>query len=198
MNATINFLLTRRSVPPRLLADPGPDKDELQTILRIASRVPDHGRLIPWRFIVFDRASKKVSDLGERIAEIFKENNPEAEEIKLQGERAKMSRAPLTIAVVMSPKEHHKVPEIEQILSAGAVCMNLVTAANAMGYATSWLTEWHAFDRQVLDAMGLEPHESLAGFIYIGTPETPSAERERPDLENIVSYFDGVKQPVPV
>ena len=187
MNDTLALLQTRRSVAPRLLAAPGPNETELDTLLAIAARVPDHARVVPWRFIVIDHAGG--TRLGDTIASAYAADNPGADAERLESERQRLTRAPLVIAVVSSPREHPKAPEWEQLMSAGAVCMNLTVAANTMGYATNWLTEWYAFDRRVLDILGLTPTERIAGFIHIGTPTERPAERERPILANIVTTF---------
>jgi nitroreductase len=184
---TITLLQTRRSVAPRLLAAPAPSDAELETLLTIAARVPDHARVVPWRFIIIDHVAG--TRLGETIASTYAEDHPEADAEHLASERQRLTRAPLVIAVVSSPREHPKAPEWEQILSAGAVCMNLIIAANAMGYATNWRTEWYAFDRRILDVLGLTPTERIAGFIHIGTATEQPSERERPVLDTIVTTF---------
>ena len=185
MNETVELLKKRRSVAPHLLTDPGPTPEEIETLLTIASRVPDHGRLTPWRFLVIDREAGRR--IGEAIAAAFKADQPDADEARIAPERERLARAPLVIAVVSRAKPHVKIPEWEQVLSAGAVCMNLVLAANAMGYATSWLTEWFTFDRRVLDALGLAPDERMAGFVHIGRPAEAPVERLRPDMAGIVT-----------
>jgi nitroreductase len=185
MNDTIRLLSTRRSVAPHLLTGPGPSADELDTLLAIAARVPDHGRLVPWRFIIIEGEAQRR--IGEAIAAAFKADQPDADEARIAPERERLARAPLVIAVVSRAKPHVKIPEWEQVLSAGAVCMNLVLAANAMGYATSWLTEWFTFDRRVLDALGLAPDERMAGFVHIGRPAEAPVERPRPDMAGIVT-----------
>jgi len=185
MNDAIRLLSTRRSVAPHLLTGPGPSADELDTLLAIAARVPDHGRLVPWRFIIIEGEAQRR--IGEAIAAAFKADQPDADEARIAPERERLARAPLVIAVVSRAKPHVKIPEWEQVLSAGAVCMNLVLAANAMGYATSWLTEWFTFDRRVLDALGLAPDERMAGFVHIGRPAEAPVERPRPDMAGIVT-----------
>jgi nitroreductase len=185
MNETVSFLRARRSVPPAQLREPGPSADELDTILAIASRVPDHGKLAPWRFIVI--AGEARHRLGETIARIHAADCPDAGEDKLAAERGRLSRAPLVIAVVSRARPHPKIPDWEQVLSAGAVCMNLVTAANALGYGTAWITEWIAYDRRFLDAIGLDPDERIAGFIHVGRPAMTPSDRPRPDLAQIVT-----------
>src|SRR3954471_4864044 len=185
MNETIRLLSTRRSVPPHLLAGEGPDTQELETLLTLAARVPDHGRLAPWRFVVI--AGEARRRIGEVIAAAFRSDQPDADEARVAPERERLARAPLVVAVVSRARPHVKIPEWEQVLSAGAVCMNLVHAANALGYGTSWLSEWFSFDRRVLDALGLAPDERLAGFIHIGRAAETPPDRERPALADIVT-----------
>ena len=185
MNATLDLLRARRSVPPHLLAGPGPDEGELETLLTVASRVPDHGKLAPWRFLVIDRAAG--ARVGEAIAAAFGQDNPGADEARLAPERGRLTRAALVIGVVSSAGPHAKIPEWEQVLSAGAATTNLIVAANAMGFATVWLTEWYAYDRRVLDAIGLEPHERVAGFIHLGRASEVPPDRPRPELTAIVT-----------
>lgn len=187
MNDQTGLLARRRSVPPHLLAAPGPSEEELDTLLTIASRVPDHGKLAPWRFIVF--AGDARARAGDIVAATFAADDPAAAPDRVAIERNRLSRAPLVVAVVSAARPHVKIPEWEQVLSAGAACMNLVVAANAMGYATAWLTEWFAYDRRILDAFGLAPEESLAGFIHIGRALEVPADRPRPALADIVTRF---------
>jgi nitroreductase len=187
MTSTIDLLSARRSVGPNFLTGPGPSASQLDTLLKIASRVPDHGKLTPWRFIIFEGAARDKA--GEAIAQAFAEANPEADEGRRAAERTRLSRAPLVVGVVSRAAAHPKIPDWEQVLSAGAVCMNLVTAAHAQGFAASWLTEWYAYDRRVLSAFGLTPLERMAGFVHIGTPASSSPERPRPALEKIVTRF---------
>jgi nitroreductase len=187
MNDILALLGSRRSVPPHFLGGPGPSSDEIERLLTIASRVPDHGKLAPWRFIVI--AGEARLKIGEAIAEAFRADEPEAGEERVATERQRLARAPLVIAVVSRAKPHVKIPNSEQVLSAGAVCMSLVVAANALGYATSWLTEWYAFDRRILDRLGLVPDESIAGFIHIGAPMQQPVDRPRPALADIVTYL---------
>ncbi len=187
MNATLDLLRTRRSVAPQFLGEPGPTADELDLLLTIAARVPDHGRLTPWRFIIIEGEGRRR--IGEAIAAAYRADDPAANPEKVEFERNRLARAPLVVAVVSRARPHIKIPEWEQTMSAGAVCMSLVIAANAMGFATSWLTEWFAFDRRVLDALGLAPDENIAGFVHIGRPVTPPVERPRPALSDIVTRF---------
>lgn len=174
-------------MPPHLLAAPAPSGVELDELLGIAARVPDHGKLAPWRFIVLEGAARVKA--GEAILAIFLADNPDADDKRQAIERGRLSRAPLVVAVVSCAAPHAKIPEWEQVLSAGAVCMTLTAAACAKGYGTAWLTEWIGYDRRVLDMLGLAPHERLAGFVHIGTPVERQADRVRPDMAAIVSRF---------
>ena len=188
MTETIALLQARRSVAPAAMSGPGPTPDEIATLLTLASRVPDHGKLAPWRFILLEGAARQK--LGELAADFHASDHPGDGEDRLALERARFTRAPLVVAVVSRAAPHVKIPEWEQVLSAGACCFNLCVAANAMGFATAWLTEWVAYDRRVLDALGLAQHEKVAGFVYIGRGEKP-ADRVRPELSDIVTCWTG-------
>ena len=166
---------------------PRPLAAELDTILTIGARVPDHGKLTPWRFIVFEGEARARA--GEIIAQVFAQKNPAAPAAEIEIEKRRLMDAPLVIAVVSFTRPHPKVPAWEQELSAGASAMNIVTAATALGYGANWLTGWFAFDRDVLDGFGLKADEKLAGFIHIGTPSKPSEDRPRPALSDIVTRF---------
>src|SRR6266404_1047293 len=183
----IELLKIRRSVKPREMSGPGPTADELDTILTIGSRVPDHGKLTPWRFIVFEGEARARA--GDVIARVFAKKNPGAPAADIEIEKRRLTDAPLVIGVVSFTKPHPKVPPWEQELSAGASAMNIVTAATALGYGACWLTGWFAFDRDVLDGLGLKADEKLAGLIHIGTPTKPSDDRPRPALSDIVTRF---------
>ena len=189
-NPIISFLAARRSVKPDRLVAPGPSPAELDTILTIASRVPDHKKLAPWRFIVLEGNAR--AGLGEIVAEacVAAEKEPPSH-VRLETERARLMRAPLVIAVVSRVTPHRSAPEWEQVLSAGAACLNLCLAANALGYGTSWITEWIAYNAAVGAALHLADNERIAGFIYVGTPTERSDERERPALAEIVSRWRG-------
>src|SRR3954462_7725477 len=184
---TIDFLKTRRSVKPREMSGPGPSPAELETILTVGSRVPDHRKLAPWRFIVFEGDARARA--GEVIAEVFPRKNPNAQTAEVEQEKRRLSDAPLVIGVVSFTRPHPKVPAWEQELSAGASAMNIVTAATALGYGACWLTGWFAFDRDVLEGLGLKADEKLAGFIHIGTASNSTEDRPRPALSEIVTRF---------
>jgi len=187
MSDIIEFLKTRRSVKPRDMNGASPSPTELETILTIGARVPDHGKIAPWRFIVFEGDARKKA--GEIIAQVFKTKNPDASEQDITKARDSLTEAPLVIAVVSSIKSHPKVPPWEQQLSAGASAMNIVTAATALGYGANWLTGWFAFDRDVLAGLGLKPEEQLAGFVHIGKSTKPNEDRPRPAPADLVTRF---------
>ena len=184
----IELLKIRRSVKPREMTGPGPSPAELETILSIGARVPDHGKLTPWRFIVFEGEGRMRA--GDVIAREFARKNPAAPAAEIEIEKRRLADAPLVIGVVSFTKPHPKIPPWEQELSAGASAMNIVTAATALGYGACWLTGWFAFDRDVLEGLGLKTDEKLAGFIHIGTPSKPSEDRPRPALADIVTRFE--------
>jgi nitroreductase len=178
----LDFLLTRRSRPAKTLRAPGPDREALATMLRAASRVPDHGKLEPWRFIVLGPAA------GAAFAQAVRERAPAAGLDADKGALA-FEQAPVTVAVVACPRPSEKVPEIEQTLSAGAACLSLLNAALASGWGASWLTGWPAYDRPLLEgALGLKPDEWVAGFVHIGAEGAAPPERPRPDLEAVVDW----------
>jgi nitroreductase len=188
-NPLLTFLASRRSVKADRLTEPGPSPRQIDEILTIAARVPDHKKLAPWRFIVI--AGDARARLGEIIAKACRAQEPDASEVRLAAERARLARAPLVIAVISRVTQHRSAPEWEQILSAGAACLNLCLAANAMGFGTNWLTEWIAYNDHIRDALGLAPNERIAGFIHIGTPAEKPEERERPDLADVVTRWEG-------
>ena len=180
MSAVIDCLLARRSVPPALLVEPAPSPSEVETLLTIAARVPDHGKLQPWRFILYaGEARLKASRIVE---DAFLARHPDADEIARKKEGSRFSLAPLVVGVVSTARDHAKIPLWEQQLSAAACCENLVIAATGMGFGASWLTGWFAYDDEVLPALGIGPGESVAGFVHIGTPKERVPDRPRPGL----------------
>lgn len=188
MNSTLALLSTRRSVKPDRLAAPGPAPAELDQILTIAARVPDHKKLVPWRFIVFEGDARFSA--GAIFAEAcrLEDRDPPSEQ-RLEIERKRLARAPLVVAVISRVVDNPMAPEWEQVLSAGAACYNLCLAANAMGYGTNWITDWVSYSAHVKKGLGLADNERLAGFVYIGTTVEKSPERERPALADIVTRF---------
>jgi nitroreductase len=187
MPDALQLLKTRRSVKPMEMTGPAPTDVEIDTLLTIASRVPDHGKLTPWRFIIFTGDARTAA--GQVVADAFRKSHPDATPDQIGFERGRLTRAPLVIAVVSRTAVHAKIPLWEQELSAGASAMSLVLAAHTMGYAASWLTEWYAYDRAVLDGLGLAPNERIAGFVHIGKAVKPPEDRDRPKLETIVTRF---------
>lgn len=187
MPDAIELLKARRSVKPREMTGPGPSPAELETILTVGARVPDHGKLAPWRFIVFEGDARQRA--GDVIARVFADKSPQAGTHEIEIEKRRLTDAPLVIAVVSFTRPHPKVPPWEQELSAGASAMNIVTAATALGYGACWLTGWFAFDRDVLDGLGVKAAEKIIGFIHIGKTARPSEDRPRPALSEIVTRF---------
>jgi nitroreductase len=185
----LQLLKTRRSVSTAFLGPPGPNADQLREILTIASRVPDHGKLTPWRFIVFEGAARAKA--GEALAALYKAKNPEADDKRLEEERNRLGPAPVVIGVVSRAAPHVKIPEFEQLLSAANAAMNTVHAAHALGFTGQWVTGWIAYDEDAGRLLGLKPGERFVGFIHIGTSTIPYSDRPRPKLEDIVSYWTG-------
>ena len=183
--AAIDLLLSRRSGSAKAMGKPGPTQKEIAEILQAGARVPDHGKLFPWRFIVFEgKGRERFGDILGAVLEA------EGERAKLvEEERQRFLRAPVVIGVISSARELIKIPVWEQELSAGAVCQNILIAAHALGYVGNWLTEWYAYHPVVKDRLGLKTGERVAGFIYIGTAKDALEERPRPDMEKIVSLF---------
>lgn len=185
--ALISYLQGRRSVSANLLDEPGPDDDTIRDILKIASRVPDHGKLAPWRFIVIKGDARER--LSAQFGAIALRKDPEMPAERREQEHTRLSRAPVVIAVVSRASKHPKIPEWEQVLSAGAVCTCLYMAANAYGFAANWLTEWIGFDEEALALLGVAKNEQLAGFVHIGTSDLVPADRPRPDIDAITTWL---------
>lgn len=182
-----DYLKTRRSVGIGFLKDPGPTPEELNEILTIGTRVPDHGKLAPWRLVVFAGDARAAA--GEKLAALQKARNPALDEAGMEIERRQFLPAPVTIGVILSPKPNPKAPEMEQLLSAGNVCFNLSHAAFALGFAASWTNRWYGFDTEAQQILGARGGERFVGFVHIGTPTTVIEDRDRPDLAQIVTYF---------
>lgn len=175
-------LARRRSAPAQALAAPGPSSDQITEILSIGARTPDHGKLFPWRFVVMGPQSR--ADIATRL-EPLAEGQPDAR--KARAVLAKLANPPATILVISTPTPGHKVPVWEQELSAGAVCMNLSHAANALGFATNWITDWYAYEPGALALFGVGEGEKIAGFIHIGTAAEAPLERPRPEMADKVT-----------
>ncbi|MFN7004257.1 MAG: nitroreductase [Roseinatronobacter sp.] len=180
----MNFLLTRRSRPAKMLTAPAPDRAELSQLLTAAARVPDHGKLEPWRFIALTppALTRLAAAVAARATE--KDLPPDACEKAV----TTFTGSPLVVAVVASPKPSEKIPEIEQTLSVGGVCLSLVNAALASGWGACWLTGWPAMDRPVQESLGLAPHEWIAGFVHIGTSNITPPDRPRPDIAHLTEW----------
>jgi nitroreductase len=185
--AALDLLLSRRSGSAKTMTGPGPNPDELRRILAAAARVPDHGKLAPWRFILFEGDAR--ARFGEVLVEALLANEPAANEVRIDMERGRFLRAPLVVAVVSRVVESLKAPEWEQVLSAGAACQNMLIAAHSLGYLGNWISEWYAYDRRVLDKLGLAANERIAGYLYFGKATAPLEERVRPDLDALITRF---------
>jgi nitroreductase len=182
----IDLLLSRRSGSAKAMTGPGPAAEQLRTILTAAARVPDHGKLFPWRFIVFEGDAR--ARFGDVLAACLKASEETSEE-RLAMERGRFLRAPVVVAVVSKVREGIPIPVWEQELSAGAVCQTMLIAATALGFVANWLTEWPAFNPLVAERLELQPGERVAGFVYIGQSAQALEERVRPDLDKIVTRF---------
>jgi nitroreductase len=182
-----DLLKTRRSISAPCLGETAPDDEQLAEILTIASRVPDHGKLTPWRSIVFRGDARRAA--GEALARRYAELHPEADDGQLGEERNKLAKAPLVVAVVSRAAPHVKIPEFEQVLSAGAAAMNLVHGAHALGFAAQWVTGWIAYDEDAGRILGLQSGERIVAVVHIGTATVPPADRPRPPLADIVSEW---------
>lgn len=182
--AVMQFFLTRRSRPAKMLRAPAPGQDEITTLLTAAARVPDHGKLEPWRFIVLQPAAS--TRFAEAVAARAQALGlpPEAREKATSA----FADTPLVVAVIASPKPSDKIPVIEQTLSAGAVCVSLVNAALASGWGACWLTGWAAMDKELQQVLGLSDHEWIAGFVHIGTTAATPPERPRPDIASLITW----------
>lgn len=178
-------LAHRRSAPAQSLTAPGPSRAEVERILLLGARTPDHGKLFPWRFVVL--GPQRRAALAEALAPIADRQPDSTKAAKVL---SKLTAPPLTILVISAPITGHKVPEWEQQLSAGAVCMNLEHAAHALGFAASWITDWYSYDPEALALFGVDAGERVAGFIHIGTPAEPSLERPRPDVAAKTTWHD--------
>ena len=188
LEEAFNRIAQRRSVKAVDICEPGPSENQITQILETAVRVPDHGKLGPWRFILFENQARQ--DFGNFLSARFKEVNPTAPEALLQLEGQRFMRSPLVICVVARIKQGIKIPVWEQELSVGASCQNILTAANLLGFAGQWLTEWYAYDKAVDDRLELDEDERIAAFIYIGSANEKPAERERPSLDTRVTRWN--------
>lgn len=186
-SSTLGLLKTRRSGRPRDLVAPGPNAEELETILAIAMRAPDHGKLHPWRFVHVGQDRR--DDFAALLGAAYRIDNPDPARLEIEANERFARQAPELIVALSSPTAGHKIPVWEQQLSCGAACMNLVLAAHAMGYAAGWVTGWAAYSPAVLAAFGAPP-ERIAGFIFLGTPGAELDERLRPEKDEVVSEWN--------
>jgi nitroreductase len=186
-SACLDLLLSRRSGSAKAMIGPGPTPEQLRQILACGARVPDHGKLAPWRFIVFEGDAR--ARMGEMLAEVVSTTEHDVSPERLTLELNRFLRAPVIIGVVSRVREGIPIPEWEQVLSAGAACMSIVIAAHALGFVANWITEWCAFHPLVRERLGLGSGERIAGFIYIGTAAAPLQERVRPDLNSLITRF---------
>lgn len=178
-------LARRRSAPAQALIAPGPSRAEIERILTLGARTPDHGKLFPWRFVVMGPDSR--ADLARALAPLAAKQSDPGKAAKVL---SKLTAPPLTILVLSVPVTGHKVPLWEQQLSAGAICMNLEHAANALGFAASWITDWYSYDPEALALYDIRAGEQVAGFIHIGTLAEPPLERPRPDVAALTTWRD--------
>lgn len=185
----LDALQERRSVPVSLLGEPGPTEEEIALLMRLAARVPDHGRLEPWRFILM-RGEQRI-EAGRLIADLAEKRNGSLTLEQREKELTRFSRAPLVVIVVSRPVEHPRIPVWEQFLSAGTVGMNLLYGAMALGYGASWVTNWYSDDEEGRRLLGLSPDERIAAIVHIGSYAGEIPERPRPDMDRIVSNYAG-------
>jgi nitroreductase len=182
----LTLLSTRRSGKPRALVAPGPDAEEMRTILSIGMRTPDHGKLAPWHFVIVPEERRDA--FAALLADAYARQRPDAGRLEREANAQFAHQAPALVVVLSRPDRASAVPLWEQELSAGAACMNILHAAHALGYAGGWLTGWAAYDDQVRDAFG-GPDERIAGFLFLGTPGAELSERPRPDYDDVVSVW---------
>lgn len=185
----IDFMLARKSAPIAELKEPAPSDSQIETMLTIASRVPDHGRLEPWRFILYRGEARHR--IGELLAACAEQRDGPLNDGRRQQELTRFARAPLVIGVVSVPRDNPKIPQWEMFLSGAAAAMNLVLAANALGYGTNWITNWYSDDEEGRRILGLAPRERVVGFVHIGTFEGDAFERPRPEVKSLYSEYSG-------
>ena len=188
-NDALDFLHSRVSTPSRLLGEPGPSDDQVSRMLEAAVHVPDHGRLTPWRFLRIRGESR--ARLGRTLLDVHELEHPDASTAARDKERLRFANAPEVIAVIARLVQGHKVPAVEQRLSGGAVCLQLLLAAHALGFGAQWLTGWAAYHPRIHATLGLSAGEEILGFVHIGTPAGALPDRERPDVAVLTSEWLG-------
>jgi len=186
-SSPLALLSSRRSAAAKAMGEPGPDAAQIAEILRIAVRVPDHGKLTPWRFILIE--GEERAWLGDVLAKRWAALHPAHGEAIIEEQRRTFLRAPVVIGVVSTAAEHVKIPIWEQVLSAGAVCQNMLLAATALGLGCQWITGWPAYDEEILAVLGVSGAEKMAGFVYLGTPTEPVTDRRRPEPESLLARW---------
>ncbi|HEY6986534.1 MAG TPA: nitroreductase [Rhodanobacteraceae bacterium] len=185
---SLDVLNARRSVPSRQLGEPGPDAEQLRQLLTSAIRVPDHGKLVPWRLLLIRGDAR--AKLGARLAAMHLRHEPDAPPAVIEKDRNRFSYAPVIVAVVARIEESHpKIPAQEQLLSAGLVAYNLLLGAQALGFGAQWLTGWAAYDREAAELLGLAADERIVAFVHVGTAHEAAPERTRPALESVLSEW---------
>lgn len=185
--SVLSLLHSRKSASAKAMGPPGPTPEQLGEILACAVRVPDHGKLNPWRFILFEGDAR--AKFGDAMRTRWQELHPEHGESTLAFVHGLLLRAPAVVVVVSTAAEHPKIPVWEQVLSSGAVCQNMLLAATALGIGCQWNTDWVAYDPEIARVMGLAPHEKVAGLIYLGTPTAALEERPRPDPMSLLTRW---------
>ena len=189
MNDLTHYLKTRRSSLSISLEEPGPSDSQVRELVEIASRVPDHGKLAPWRFVLWPADVRK--DMHGRLIELLDASDHLDDKPKKAKGTDKLLHAPCVIAVISTATDHPKVPKWEQVLSAGAACMNMLIAANGQGFEAQWLTAWYVYEDNAREILGLSGEENIAGIIHIGSSTTPKAERPRPEIDDVFSVRGG-------
>ena len=189
LSSPLRLLQTRRSALAKAMKGPGPSAEQIDQLLEMAVRVPDHGKLSPWRFILFEGEGRVK--IGEVLARRWRQLHPDHSNETVDQQRQTFMRAPLVIAVVSSITDTVKIPAWEQEMSAGALCHNLLLGATALGFGSQWISGWCAFDDTVLKAMGLASHEKIAGFVYVGTASEELSDRPRPDHKALTTHWNG-------
>lgn len=184
---TLDLLLSRRSGSAKAMKGPGPSAEQIRTLIACASRVPDHGKLTPWRFVIFEGDARAA--FGEVLVRALKTTEPDASDERIKQEQNRFLRAPAVIAVISRIREGIPIPEWEQTLSAGAVCQTMCIAAHAMGFVANWITEWYAYHPVVREALGMKSGERVAGYIYLGHPAAELVDRPRPEFDAIANHW---------
>lgn len=186
LSTALNLLQTRRSGKPRDMIAPGPDASQMDAILAAATRVPDHGKLAPWRFVVIGDDQRDA--LADVLTNAYRAENPTAGKLEIEAMENMARQAPALVIALFSPKTESKIPAWEQELSVGAACMQFLNAAHALGFVGSWLTGWPTYSDRLRDAFGATP-ERIAGFLYVGTASRPLEERPRPEKSDVISHW---------